>query len=111
MTDKPTIDKQSDTAKTSNAKEVSEWVLHYYGHQPVDMTQEQQWLYLLAGELKRITEAEMPVEPKVYQQQFFCDDGTIESHEAVLKHDYDSLKAYAQRKDAEAIRNLKEKNT
>ena len=52
--------------------------------------------------LKGIYEAEMPVEPKVYQQQFFCDDGTIESHESVLKHDYDALKAYAQRKDAEA---------
>ena len=59
-------------------------------------------------ELKRIREAEMPVDPKVYQQQFFCDDGTIESHEAVLKHDYNALKAYAQRKDAEneALRKL-----
>jgi len=58
-------------------------------------------------ELKRIHSAEMPVEPKVYQQQFFCDDGTIESHEAVLKHDYDALKAYAQRKDAELIAYLR----
>ena len=67
------------------------------------------WSDILASleDYKRITEAEMPVEPKVYQQQFFCDDGTIESHEAVLKHDYDALKAYAQRKDAELIAYLR----
>lgn len=54
-------------------------------------------------ELKRIQSAEIPVEPKVYNQQFFCNDGTIESHEAVLKHDYDALKAYAQAIHNEAL--------
>lgn len=86
MTDKPTIDEQMAYA------------LSWYADNKFN-----QAILASLEELKRITEAEMPVEPKVYQQQFFCNDGTIESHEAVLKHDYDALKAYAQAIHNEAL--------
>ena len=92
--------------RTDNAKDVAEWVLHYYGYQPAGMTQEQQWLYLLAGELKRIHEAKMPESV-----------AWMENHKAGqnlnwerVDHPYAAatplygpeLLAYAQRKDAEA---------
>jgi hypothetical protein len=56
-------------------------------------------------ELKRIQSAEMPVEPPIFSVALTCTDGKermIENCPAVLKTDYDALKAVIQRKDAEA---------
>lgn len=44
MTDtKPTIE--------ASTKDICEWVLHYYGYQPTNMSRTEKWLYKLASEL------------------------------------------------------------
>lgn len=51
-------------------------------------------------ELAAIRSAELPVEPKIYTKTFMRGN-TMEEHEVVLKHDYDALKSYALKRDAE----------
>lgn len=70
----------------SDAKEICEWVLHYYGYQPTGMSQTEKWLYKLASELAAIRSQPVPVEPWAITQWIRNKTGRTPLDTAILDY-------------------------